>query len=118
MLAVLASASCTSDDPRPARWTFIATEILQPNCATGGCHSSLSATAGIVLDTPEHAYAALVTDPPDELGAFVVPGSPETSALLYLLRGDEIVRMPPDTPLPEVDILLIEEWILAGAEDQ
>ena len=35
---------------------------------------------------------------------------------MYLLIGDNVARaMPPDRPLPDVDIDLIENWILAGA---
>ena len=36
-----------------------------------------------------------------------------------LLRGQaaNLPRMPPDQPLPEADILLIERWLLEGAQD-
>lgn len=46
---------------------------------------------------------------------FVVPGDPTRSKLMYLLRGEEVRNMPPDVPLPDIDIELIEEWILRGA---
>ena len=35
-----------------------------------------------------------------------------------MLRGQEIARMPPDQPLPDADIALIEAWILAGARER
>ena len=46
---------------------------------------------------------------------FVVPGDPDASKLVHMLRGDETERMPPDAPLPDADIELIERWIRAGA---
>ena len=48
---------------------------------------------------------------------FVVAGEPEHSKLLYQLRGVETLRMPPDAPLPDPYIALIERWILEGAKD-
>jgi hypothetical protein len=116
LLCAPLAGACAADDPRPATWSFLATEILQPACATAGCHSRLSATAGIVLQTPEDGYRTLVLEPPDGYGAFVVPLAPEASELVHLLRGDDIVRMPPDGPLPEADVELVEAWITAGAE--
>jgi hypothetical protein len=46
---------------------------------------------------------------------YVTPGSPEFSQLVYQLRGAGRDRMPPDGALPEVEIALIERWILEGA---
>ena len=71
----------------------------------------------------EAAYAILVghaCEAPPSAGApprnFVAPGEPERSRLMYLLIGDEVKRqMPPDRALPDVDIDLIEQWILEGA---
>jgi hypothetical protein len=35
---------------------------------------------------------------------------------MYLLLGIEVrTAMPPDRPLPEADVALIERWILEGA---
>ena len=33
------------------------------------------------------------------------------------MRGRGSIRMPPDVPLPEADIMLIQNWIAAGALD-
>lgn len=82
--------------------------IVAPTCATATCHSALSARAGLVLETPDGAHAALVD------ARFVVPGD-AASPLLYLLEGEERGRMPPDAPLPAVDVDLIRAWIVAGA---
>lgn len=108
-------AGCVLEDDRPARWSVISDAIIQPSCGTAACHSALAETADVVLDSREAGYSALVYSSASA-GPFVRPGDPD-SPLLYLLRGDEVTRMPPDAPLPPADIALIEEWILAGAED-
>ena len=48
---------------------------------------------------------------------FVTPGN-ENSGLLALLRGGAVPLMPPDAPLPQADVELIEEWIVLGADAQ
>jgi hypothetical protein len=45
----------------------------------------------------------------------VIPYNPEQSRLVNVLRGRGASLMPPDRPLPEADIRLIERWIRAGA---
>jgi len=45
----------------------------------------------------------------------VVPYVPSQSRLVNLLRAQDAPRMPPDRPLPEGDIQLVERWILGGA---
>ncbi len=115
-------AGCESIDERPATFGYIHAAILQPSCTTSNCHSSLTGQAGLRLDDPEAAYVALVGRTCDvgELpglpsGNLVVPFQPTSSRLMYLLRGDEVDIMPPDLPLPEPEIELIEQWILEGA---
>src|SRR5215470_277043 len=98
--------ACGSDDDRPDSFSYIQAAILVPNCATSGCHSKVAAVGGIDLEQPDDAYIYLVGA--DGNGNFVVPGQPDRSQLMYLLRGDEIWKMPPDQPLPEPDINLIE----------
>lgn len=112
-LLITVAACGTETDERPASWSYVAAAIIEPNCSTAGCHSRLSRVAGLELDNRDSAYTFLVGDP--ARGDFVVPGQPDVSQLVKLLRGDEIRRMPPDQPLPEADIQLIERWILDGA---
>ena len=99
----------SADDTRPARWSFISATIIEPSCATVNCHSKIAERAGVDLHDRATGYADLV------MRNFVVPGNPDQSALHYLLRGEGSLRMPPDAPLPEADMLLIDEWIMAGA---
>lgn len=121
-LTALAVAGCGEDD-RPASWSYIHAAIIAPNCTTSSCHTSENAQAGIQLHSAETAFLFLVgspcegNDPPGQADRnYVAPGQPERSHLMYLLLGDEVKRqMPPERPLPQGDIDLIERWILEGA---
>jgi hypothetical protein len=101
-----------ANDPRPPRWSFIAPTIIEPSCATVNCHSEVAQRAGVDLHDRATGYTDLTTR------NFVVPNIPDSwdsSALQYLLNGQGALRMPPDAPLPNVDIALIQEWISLGA---
>lgn len=106
---VIASGACVSPDERPATWNYVHAAILVPSCATATCHSSIAERGGVVLEDPDDAYQTLID------GGYVVPGD-DNSTLLFLLTGEERVRMPPDGPLPEADVELIRTWIREGAE--
>jgi hypothetical protein len=123
LLLCLGSVGACGEDDRPASFTYISSALLRPNCATSGCHSKLTATAGLRLDTREAGYTLLVGGtsvgphqpvPPQNL---VVPGDPARSVLIQRLRASEVYRMPPDGVLPDADIELIERWILEGAQN-
>jgi hypothetical protein len=111
-LALVAAAACGAEeeDTRPAELSFIVKAILRPSCATAPCHSEHVAPNGVALHDAEAAYRTLVDQ------AFIDPQAPDTSTLPKILRGEGRERMPPDQPLAEVDIQLIETWILAGAK--
>jgi hypothetical protein len=121
---IAAAAGCGSDeDDRPATFSYVYATVLEPNCTTVNCHSSYNATQGLELDDLEKAYQSLIGrtcaqgPDPDVPPVYIDPGDPDGSQLKYLLTGDNVnVRMPPDTPLPEADIALVERWIAAGAE--
>lgn len=106
-LLVFAGA-CIEPQDRPASWSYIHAAIIAPSCATPTCHGALGARGGIVLDDRDDAYERLLGD------RYVVPGA-STSPLLYQLEGDERQLMPPDAPLPQVDVELIRTWIVEGA---
>jgi len=119
----LSLAGCGQDD-RPVSWSYIHAAIITPACTTSACHTKLAAYAGIELHSKEAAYVILTGTPCDSVDPdgeaprnFVTPGQPENSRLMHLLLGEEVRRqMPPDRPLPDVDIALVEQWILEGAE--
>jgi hypothetical protein len=48
----------------------------------------------------------------------VTPYDPAGSRVVNMLRARDAPRMPPDRPLPEADIELVERWILNGAFEQ
>ena len=96
-------------DDRPAKWSFIATTIVEPSCATVSCHSAITQRAGVDLHDRKSGYYALVN------GYYVIPYTPDQSAVVALMNAEGSLRMPPDVPLGEADIALIEAWIAAGA---
>jgi hypothetical protein len=131
------AASCGSTDGRPPEWAYISPVILQPNCATVSCHSRASAVAGLDFSDPDRGYISLTRlkfqivdqyatgdDCRRSAGTVVcersyrpliTPFDPAQSRLVHLLRHRTPPRMPPDRPLFEADIRLIETWILLGA---
>ncbi len=119
---VAALAACDDASDRPADWGYVYAAVIEPSCATALCHSKTAARAAVDLSTSASAYAVLVGRvcgapplPGDPIGNFVRPGHPESSRLMYLLRGDRTTVMPPDAPLPDGEIAVIERWILEGA---
>ena len=122
LLATFACSGCVAPEDQPATWSYVYETVIQPNCTSSNCHSELAATAGLQFHIKEGAYAYLTGRLCDNAGApgeashnFVVPYQPERSKLMYLLRGEETWRMPPDNALPEVEIDLVERWIMEGA---
>jgi hypothetical protein len=124
LIAVAAWLAGCGEDDRPASWSYIHAAIIEPGCVTSSCHTRLNAQAGVQLHDRDAAYLILVgracdgNDPPGQAPRnFVAPGQPESSRLMYLLLGDDVTsQMPPDRPLPDPDIELIERWIFEGAE--
>lgn len=125
---VLMLSGCHDVADSSARWSHVYSAVIEPNCATAGCHSNLAAAAGVDLATKEGAYVVLTghvcgapdqsVDPPRN---YVTPGSAEYSQLMYQLRGrspdGQTYRdpMPPDLPLPSVEVELVARWIDEGA---
>ena len=127
VVGLLFVLGCDTAEDRPATWSYLHAAIIAPSCATASCHSSLASVAGRDLSTPEYAYAALTgrtcnapphpQDPPLEYTRYVFIQS------LYGFgqRGIEPdgpydLLMPPDQPLADVEIDLIERWYAAGAK--
>jgi hypothetical protein len=140
VVAALALGAGCADNERPATWAYISPVIMQPNCASGSCHSPAAAAAGLDFSTPDHGYTSLtrlwvwVVDPSKAgqpgcgkaagtivceqlFRPLVTPYDPGESRLINVLRGRDAPLMPPDRPLDEADIRLIEQWILNGAHN-
>jgi hypothetical protein len=112
-LALLVAA-CGGDDDRPATLSYILPAILEPSCATARCHAGEDAPTGLRFD--EMDPEALRRELEDR--TLVFTGQPAGSPLLNWLRGSRDVptRMPPDQPLADADIALIERWIAEGLQ--
>lgn len=138
-MGLLLGACGSAGDDRPADWAYIAPAILIPNCATSSCHSESAAVSGMDMSTEEKAYISLTglgirterciedegdVDCTSSPGAgdpikprpLVTPGNPSQSRIVNMMRAIGAERMPPDRPLAEADIALIEEWISKGAK--
>jgi hypothetical protein len=114
------AGACSGTDERPAEWSYIHEAIIVPNCTTSNCHNEMTARAGLDLSEPDLAYQILVgATCGDPVGGstrnYVDPGRPETSQLIYMLRSEEIDRMPPDIALADAEVELIVSWIREGA---
>jgi hypothetical protein len=124
LLAVWAGGCGGTEDDRTPVWSYISPAIIQPNCATSSCHSQGSAVAGLNLSTADSGYHSLLElhlplrtmMPPAKPRPLVTPGNPDESRVINMLRADGANRMPPDRPLAEADVVLIERWILNGAQ--
>lgn len=111
---------------------------MKPSCATASCHGPAAAVAGLDFSTEDRGYTSLtglwiwIVDPtgslqdgcqishdtivcPRQRRPLVVPFDPAQSRLVHMLRAEGAPRMPPDRPLPEADIRLVETWIANGA---
>lgn len=116
-LTVAASAGCGgTKDERPPEWSFISATIIEPSCATVNCHSAITKQSGLDLSNAQIGYQTLVKNS-SGMTYFVNPGYPQYSPLITRLNAVGSLRMPPDNPLPQADIELIENWISDGARD-
>jgi hypothetical protein len=138
LLAALVAACGSETDPRPPVWEYLSPAIFQPNCASVSCHSRAAAAAGLDFSDPDRGYTSLtglwvwIVDKqgtPEQncrwtqsgvvcqraFRPMVTPYIPGQSRVVHMLRARGASRMPPDRPLPEADIRLVEEWILDGA---
>ena len=108
-----ASVHAADDPARPAYYTDKVQPILDANCYR--CHGGLNHRGGLNLGTREDMIKG------GHHGPALVPGHPEQSWMLKLIRhegpADDPMNMPPE-PKPKLadgDIAVIEAWIRAGA---
>jgi len=102
-------AACGTTDPRPPTVEVIATEILAPSCGQVQCHSTSTMTSGYAFDTLATAKVALKR----MTGG---TGGGRNHSLMQVITETGGKRMPPDSPLDDADITLIEAWISGGAK--
>ena len=98
LLAALAIAACgTSPDSRPVTFEVITYEVLQPNCGSPYCHSSVTNTAQLAFDTLAASRESLRGG-----GDFRV------------MQAITDKKMPSDSPMDPQDVALLQAWIDAG----
>jgi hypothetical protein len=86
--------------------------ILEQRCFECHSHKSGKMKGGLTLDSRSGWQTG------GEHGPAVVPGEPRKSLLVKAIRrGDPDLKMPPKTPLPHEELVLLEEWIKRGAPD-
>jgi cytochrome c len=112
---IAASSKAAQSNPpvegTPQYYTEHVQPILQANCYR--CHAGLNHRGGLQLDTRE----GLMHGGKD--GSVIVPGHPEQSLLVTLIRhegpANDPKPMPPKGKLSDADIATITDWIRAGA---
>lgn len=120
--AAVLTIGCLDPDDQEVTWSYVYTTIIQPNCTSSNCHSELASTRGLQFHFKEGAYTYLTGRSCDDEALpgqpshnFVVPFEPGRSKLLFMMRGEETLQMPPDVALPDVEIGFVERWIAEGA---
>ena len=100
------------DAASPEYFTTKVKPVLDANCAR--CHGGASHRGGLNMDTRESLLKG------GHSGPAIVPGDPESSLMVKLIRHegpkDDPKDMPPNKPkLADVDIETVSAWIKAGA---
>ena len=106
LLAAALAAGCGTTDDRPATLEVVSLEILAPTCGAVQCHSTTTQLEGLAFDTLDAARESL-----RRLGVRAGRGG----ELLEVIQADGEEQMPPDMPMFEQDVALIQKWIAAGA---
>jgi hypothetical protein len=81
--------------------------VLAQNCFS--CHGPDSATAGLRLDSSNAVSKG------SDNGKVIVPGDPEKSLLIKVIRHQGPIKMPMGKKLKPSEIADIETWVRAGA---
>lgn len=116
-LAVLVLIAGCETEP-PDDWSYLYETVIAPSCTTSACHSQLTASGSVELDARDTAFATLTGRACDDTSAptgYVDAADPRASFLSILLRREGPTGMPPNRPLVEDEILLVESWMQRGA---
>ena len=118
--------AAAGDATAPATFTAVYTEILQPTCSP--CHQPGGEGAFQDFSSQAAAYSALVgakaSGPSCGSGGAirVVPGNASQSLLFQKVSEASLPCGSPmplgGPPLPSAQVMLIEDWINAGAPNQ
>lgn len=105
--------SAEENASKPEYFTAVVQPIFEANCYR--CHGGMNHRGGLSLQTRGGLLKG------GHQGAVLVPGDPEKSLLVRLMRhqgpANDPMPMPP-SPRPKVseaDIAVVERWVKAGA---
>jgi len=108
---VAVSAQAEPAPETAAYYTQKVQPIFQENCYR--CHGGVNHRGGLQIDSK----AGLMKGGHD--GVVIVPGQPENSLLVKLIRhegpADDPMPMPPKGKISDADIATVTAWIKAGA---
>lgn len=116
VLAGLAGCSHRPSGPpppvsSPEYYSQVVQPILRENCYR--CHGGMNHKGNLRLDGPDAILRGGKT------GAVLVPGHPESSLLITLIRHEQKTDppgpMPPKSKLSDEEIAEITAWVKAGA---
>lgn len=109
----LRPVEAATDPAQPAFYTENVLPIFQANCYR--CHGGMNHRGGLNMETRDSMLKG------GHHGSDLVPGHPESSLIVRLIRhegpADDPMNMPP-APRPKLsdaDIATVEAWIRAGA---
>jgi cytochrome c len=108
----LGAVGAQEDPAKPEYYTTKVKPIFDANCAR--CHAGLNRRGGLNMET----RAGLLKGGHD--GTVLIPGDPDKSLLVRLIRhagpADDPMDMPPKKPkLSDADIAVVAQWVKAGA---
>ena len=107
---VFAQEAASAASPAPGTVEFYTQKvepILDDNCYS--CHQE-SLSGGLRLDS----YAAILKG--GKSGPPIVPGDPETSLLIKMIRRQGKLKMPPKRALEPSEVETLVAWVKAGAK--
>ena len=95
----------------------VETGILQPRCASAGCHAAASSAAGLDLASPDVLVRLANQAVAGGAGSLIVPGNPAASVLYMKLAAPPPFgsRMPVGVPLDEATRACVRDWIATAA---
>jgi len=109
--SIVVRAAGDEEAGKPQFYTQKVQPIFASNCYR--CHGGMNHRGGLSLST----RATILRGGKD--GVVIVPGDPERSLLVKLIRhqgpANDPRPMPPKAKLSDADIATVERWIRAGA---
>ncbi len=126
---------CTEEEPndpscgRPLTLEMVTLQVFAPSCGLTQCHSRFHQAGGLSFENPHDTRLSLLT-PGGRSGPLIRftneqydPLDPARSNLIKWLLplnevNEEVGRMPFDSPLPNIDIQLLEVWLRKAPEDE